>query len=150
MRSIRSTPKVTIDLTEDNSTDAVKQQPVPPVAAISPITEKSTTRENARKSVEPATPLKDEETDKDEELEGEMLDSTLESDTEEEEQQETEISQENESVLSAGSTSSLSAVESSPEPSRSAPSTPASVSGQLSVTALFMFVIYPEVMFNAQ
>ncbi|XP_056615415.1 chromatin assembly factor 1 subunit A isoform X2 [Triplophysa dalaica] len=90
------------------------------------ITEKSTSRENARKAVEPATPLKDEETDKDEELEGEMLDSTLESDTEEEEQQETEISQENESMLSTGSTSSLSAVESSPEPSRSAPSTPAS------------------------
>ncbi|KAI7791366.1 chromatin assembly factor 1 subunit A [Triplophysa rosa] len=123
----RSTPKVTIDLTEDNSTDAVKQQPVPPVAAICPITEKSTTRENARKSVEPTTPLKDEETD--EEMEGEtlpMLDTTLESDTEEEEQQETEISRENESVLSAGSTSSLSAAESSPEPSRSAPSNPAS------------------------
>lgn len=140
---IRTTPKVTIDLTEDNSTDSVKQQPAPPVAATCPITEKTT--EDAPKSTEPTTPLTEEESDKDEEMEGEtlpMLDTTQESESEEEEQQETEISRGNESVLSAGSTSSLSVVESSPEPSKSAPSTPASVSGQLTVTVLFMSVIY--------
>lgn len=122
---IRPTPEVTIDLTDENSTDAVKQQPAPPVAATCPITEKTTTTEDAPKSTEPTTPLREEEMDKDEEMEEEtlpMLDTTQESETEEEEQQEAG----NESVLSAGSTSSLSVVESSPEPSKSAPSTPAS------------------------
>uniref|UniRef100_A0A672K679 Chromatin assembly factor 1 subunit A-like n=1 Tax=Sinocyclocheilus grahami TaxID=75366 RepID=A0A672K679_SINGR len=71
----RSGPEATIDLAED-SNDAVKQQPEPPVAATCPLSEETTKN----------------------------------------------------SVLSTSSTSSLSVVESSPEPSKSAPTTPASVS----------------------
>uniref|UniRef100_A0A672PH39 Chromatin assembly factor 1 subunit A-like n=1 Tax=Sinocyclocheilus grahami TaxID=75366 RepID=A0A672PH39_SINGR len=109
----------TIDLTED-SNDAVKQQPAPPVAATCPL-------KHATKSTEPTTPLTKKDTEKDEDALP-LLDIAQESDTEEEEQQETEVSHGNESVLSTESTSSLSVVESSPEPSRSAPSTPASTS----------------------
>ncbi|XP_051551459.1 chromatin assembly factor 1 subunit A-like [Myxocyprinus asiaticus] len=117
---IRSAPEATVDLTED-STDA----PVPPVAATCPISEETTkTAEHTPQSTGPTTPL----TEKDED-DGEILplmDTTQESDSEEEEQQEADVSQGNESVLSAESTSSLSVVESSPEPSKSAPTTPAS------------------------
>ncbi|XP_065103107.1 chromatin assembly factor 1 subunit A [Paramisgurnus dabryanus] len=144
---VDSTPAVTIDLTDDNSTDAAKHQPAPPVAATCPITEETTkTTKDAPQSTEHTKTLREEEKGSDEEMEGEtlpMLDITQESetedeeqqdteeeeqqDTEEEEQQENDVSHGNESVLSAGSTSSLSAVEvSSPEPSKSAPSTPAS------------------------
>lgn len=144
---IRSAPEVTIDLTDENSTDTVKQQPAPPVAAVCLITEKTTTTEDAPNTAEPTTPLTEEETDKDEATEDEtlpMLDTTQES--EEEEQQEGG----NESVLSGGSTSSLSVVESSPEPSKSAPSTPASVSGQISFTVLFISATYLEILFNCK
>ncbi|RXN20585.1 chromatin assembly factor 1 subunit A-like protein [Labeo rohita] len=121
---VRSGPEATIDLTED-SNEAVKQQPAPPVAATCPLSEETT--KNATESAEPTTPLTKEETEKDEDALP-MLDITQDSDTEEEEQQETEVSHGNESVLSTGSTSSLSVVESSPEPSKSAPTTPASTS----------------------
>ncbi|XP_016382474.1 chromatin assembly factor 1 subunit A-like isoform X2 [Sinocyclocheilus rhinocerous] len=138
----------TIDLTED-SNDAVKQQPAPPVAATCPLSEETTkdaehatkscaatcplseeTTKNAEhptKSTEPTTPLTKKETEKDEDALP-LLDIAQESDTEEEEQQETEVSHGNESELSTESTSSLSVVESSPEPSKSAPTTPASTS----------------------
>uniref|UniRef100_A0A673IYE2 Chromatin assembly factor 1 subunit A-like n=1 Tax=Sinocyclocheilus rhinocerous TaxID=307959 RepID=A0A673IYE2_9TELE len=109
----------TIDLTED-SNDAVKQQPAPPVAATCPL-------KHPTKSTEPTTPLTKKETEKDEDALP-LLDIAQESDTEEEEQQETEVSHGNESELSTESTSSLSVVESSPEPSKSAPTTPASTS----------------------
>ncbi|XP_026091849.1 chromatin assembly factor 1 subunit A-like [Carassius auratus] len=108
----------TIDLTED-SNDAVKQQPVPPVAATCPLSEET--------EPEPTSPLTKKETEKDEDALP-LLDIAEESDTEEEEQQETEVSHGNESVLSTESTSSLSVIESSPEPSKSAPTTPASTS----------------------
>ncbi|KAL0160168.1 hypothetical protein M9458_043893, partial [Cirrhinus mrigala] len=128
---VRSGPEATIDLTED-SNEAVKQQPAPPVAATCPLSEEMT--KSATESVEPITPLTKEETEKETEKDETekdedalpMLDITQDSDTEEEEQQETEVSHGNESVLSTGSTSSLSVVESSPEPSKSAPTTPAS------------------------
>lgn len=126
-----SVPEATIDLTED-SNEAVKSQPAPPVAATCPLSEKPTkTPEDTTKSTEPTTPLIDKETEKDEEEDEDtlpLLDITQESETDEEEQQETEVSPGNESVLSTGSTSSLSVIESSPEPSKSAPTTPASVS----------------------
>lgn len=131
--SVLSGPEATIDLTED-SNDAVKDQPAPPVAATCPLSEETTkTTEDNTKSTEPTTPLTEKEMEKDEDEEEDedalpLLDITQESETEEEEQQETEVSPENESVLSTGSTSSLSVIESSPEPSKSAPTTPASVS----------------------
>lgn len=131
--SVLSGPEATIDLTED-SNDAVKDQPAPPVAATCPLSEETTkTTEDTTKSTEPTTPLTEKEMEKDEDEEEDedafpLLDITQESETEEEEQQETEVSPENESVLSTGSTSSLSVIESSPEPSKSAPTTPASVS----------------------
>ncbi|KAL1251250.1 hypothetical protein QQF64_019046 [Cirrhinus molitorella] len=121
---VGSGPEATIDLTED-SNEAVKQQPAPPVAATCPLSKETT--KNATESAEPTTPLTNKETEKDEDALP-MLDISQESDTEEEEQQETEVSHGNESVLSTGSNSSLSVVESSPEPSKSAPSTPASTS----------------------
>ncbi|KAF4097750.1 chromatin assembly factor 1 subunit A [Onychostoma macrolepis] len=122
---VRSGPEATIDLTED-SNDAVKQQPAPPVATTCPLSEETIKNaEHATKSTEPTVPLTNKETEKDEDA----LDITRDSDTEEEEQQEeTEVSHGSESVLSTGSTSSLSVVESSPEPSKSAPTTPASAS----------------------
>ncbi|TRZ02844.1 hypothetical protein DNTS_026718 [Danionella cerebrum] len=56
------------------------------------------------------------------------------SETEEEDgQQEAEVSQKNESVLSTESASSISVTESSPEPSKSAPSTPASANASTKV-----------------
>ncbi|ROL40766.1 Chromatin assembly factor 1 subunit A [Anabarilius grahami] len=131
--SVLSGPEATIDLTED-SNDAVKDQPAPPVAATCPFSEETTkTAEDTTKSTEPTTPLTEKEMEKDEEEEEDedalpLLDVTQESETEEEEQQETEVSPGNESVLSTGSTSSLSVIESSPEPSKSAPTTPASTS----------------------
>ncbi|XP_067252324.1 chromatin assembly factor 1 subunit A isoform X1 [Chanodichthys erythropterus] len=129
--SVLSGPEATIDLTED-SNDAVKEQPAPPVAATCPLSEETTkTAEDTTKSTEPTTPLTEKELEKDEEEDEDalpLLDITQESETEEEEQQETEASPENESVLSTGSTSSLSVIESSPEPSKSAPTTPASTS----------------------
>ncbi|XDV22298.1 hypothetical protein PO909_027222 [Leuciscus waleckii] len=127
----RSVPEATIDLTED-SNEAVKSQPAPPVAATCPPSDKPTkTAEDTTKSTEPTTPLTDKETEKDEEEDEDtlpLLDITQESETDEEEQQETEVSPGNESVLSTGSNSSLSVTESSPEPSKSAPTTPASTS----------------------
>lgn len=129
--SVLSGPEASIDLTED-SNDAVKDQPAPPVAATCPLSEETTrTAEDITKSTEPTTSLTEKETEKDEEEDEDalpLLDITQESETEEEEQQETEVSPGNESVLSTGSTSSLSVIESSPEPSKSAPTTPASVS----------------------
>ncbi|XP_073688829.1 chromatin assembly factor 1 subunit A-like [Garra rufa] len=123
---VRSGPEATIDLTED-SNEAVIQQPEPPVAATCPLSEETTKNaEHETESAEPTTPLTEKETEKDEDVS--MLDITQESDSEEEEQQENEVSHGNESVLSTESTSSLSVVESSPEPSKSAPSTPASTS----------------------
>uniref|UniRef100_A0A9J7XM32 Chromatin assembly factor 1, subunit A (p150) n=2 Tax=Cyprinus carpio TaxID=7962 RepID=A0A9J7XM32_CYPCA len=124
---VRSGPEATIDLTED-SNDAVRQQPAPPVATTCPLSEETTKNaEHATKATEPTVPLTNKETEEDEDALP-LLDITQDSDTEEEEQQETEVSHGNESVLSTGSTSSLSVVESSPEPSKSAPTTPASVS----------------------
>uniref|UniRef100_A0A673MMP7 Chromatin assembly factor 1 subunit A-like n=1 Tax=Sinocyclocheilus rhinocerous TaxID=307959 RepID=A0A673MMP7_9TELE len=124
---VPSGPEATNDLGED-SNDAVKQQPAPPVAATCPLSEETTKNaDHATKSTEPTMPLTNKETEKDEDALP-LLDITQDSDTEEEEQQETEVSHGNESVLSTGSTSSLSVVESSPEPSKSAPTTPASVS----------------------
>uniref|UniRef100_A0A8C2A4I6 Chromatin assembly factor 1, subunit A (p150) n=1 Tax=Cyprinus carpio TaxID=7962 RepID=A0A8C2A4I6_CYPCA len=122
---VRSGPE-TVDLTED-SNDAVKQQPGPPVAATCPLSEETTKNaEHATKSTEPTTPLTKKNTEKEEDGLP-LLDIAQESDTEEEEQQENEVSHGNESVLSTESTSSLSVIESSPEPSKSAPTTPASV-----------------------
>ncbi|XP_051980204.1 chromatin assembly factor 1 subunit A-like [Xyrauchen texanus] len=122
---ICSATEATIDFTEDsNSTDA----PAPPVAATCPSEETAKTTEDIPPSTGPTTPLKEKGTEKEVD-DGEtlsLLDTTQESDTEEEEQQEADVSQGNESVLSAGSTSSLSMEESSPEPSKSAPTTPAS------------------------
>uniref|UniRef100_A0A9J8A6V1 Chromatin assembly factor 1, subunit A (p150) n=1 Tax=Cyprinus carpio carpio TaxID=630221 RepID=A0A9J8A6V1_CYPCA len=116
----------TVDLTED-SNDAVKQQPGPPVAATCPLSEETMKNaEHATKSTEPTTPLTKKKTKKEEDGLP-LLDIAQESDTEEEEQQENEVSHGNESVLSTESTSSLSVIESSPEPSKSAPTTPASV-----------------------
>ncbi len=93
-----------------------------------PLSEETTKNaEHATESTEPTMPLINKETQKDEDALP-LLDITQDSDTEEEEQQETEVSHGNDSVLSTGSTSSLSVVESSPEPSKSAPTTPASVS----------------------
>uniref|UniRef100_A0A8C1ZRQ8 Chromatin assembly factor 1, subunit A (p150) n=1 Tax=Cyprinus carpio TaxID=7962 RepID=A0A8C1ZRQ8_CYPCA len=124
---VRSGPEATIDLTED-SNDAVRQQPAPPVATTCPLSEETTKNaEHATKATEPTVPLTNKEAEEDEDALP-LLDITQDSDTEEEEQQETEVSHGNESVLSTGSTSSLSVVESSPEPSKSAPTTPASVS----------------------
>ncbi|KTG03815.1 hypothetical protein cypCar_00017253 [Cyprinus carpio] len=123
---VRSGPEATIDLTED-SNDAVRQQPAPPVATTCPLSEETTKNaEHATKATEPTVPLTNKETEEDEDALP-LLDITQDSDTEEEEQQETEVSHGNESVLSTGSTSSLSVVESSPEPSKSAPTTPASI-----------------------
>ncbi|XP_043079060.1 chromatin assembly factor 1 subunit A [Puntigrus tetrazona] len=119
--------EATIDLTED-SNDAVKQQPAPPVATTCPLSEETTKNaEHATKPTEATVPSTNTETEKDEDALP-LLDITQDSDTEEEEQQDTEVSHGNESVLSTGSTSSLSVVESSPEPSKSAPTTPASSS----------------------
>uniref|UniRef100_A0A8C1ELW2 Chromatin assembly factor 1, subunit A (p150) n=1 Tax=Cyprinus carpio carpio TaxID=630221 RepID=A0A8C1ELW2_CYPCA len=116
----------TVDLTED-SNDAVKQQPGPPVAATCPLSEETMKNaEHATKSTEPTTPLTKKKTKKEEDGLP-LLDIAQESDTEEEEQQENEVSHGNESVLSTESTSSLSVIESSPEPSKSAPTTPASI-----------------------
>ncbi len=123
---VHSGPEATINLTED-SNDAVKPQPAPPVAITCPLSEETT--KNAEHATEPTVPLTNKETQKDEDALL-LLDITQDSDTEEEEQQETEVSHGNDSVLSTGSTSSLSGVESSPEPSKSAPTTPASVSRQ--------------------
>ncbi|XP_016356120.1 chromatin assembly factor 1 subunit A-like [Sinocyclocheilus anshuiensis] len=106
----------TIDLTED-SNDAVKQQPAPPIAATCPLSEETTkdaehatkscaatcplseetskNAEHATKSTEPTTPLTKKETEKDEDALP-LLDISQESDTEEEEQQETEDTEEEE------------------------------------------------------
>ncbi|XP_042605855.1 chromatin assembly factor 1 subunit A isoform X2 [Cyprinus carpio] len=123
---VRSGPEATIDLTED-SNDAVRQQPAPPVATTCPLSEETMKNaEHATKSTEPTTPLTKKKTKKEEDGLP-LLDIAQESDTEEEEQQENEVSHGNESVLSTESTSSLSVIESSPEPSKSAPTTPASI-----------------------
>lgn len=132
---LRSAPEATIDLTED-SNDSAKQQPAPPIAATCPLSEEKTkTSEGTTESTEPTIPLTEEETEKDEAEDVDalpLLDITQDSDTEEEEeeeeQQEAEVSHGNESVLSTGSTSSASVIASSPEPSKSAPTTPASTS----------------------
>lgn len=130
---LRSAPEATIDLTED-SNDSAKQQPAPPIAATCPLSEEKT--KTSEGTTEPTIPLTEEETEKDEAEDVDvlpLLDITQDSDTEEEEeeeeeQQEAEVSHGNESVLSTGSTSSASVIASSPEPSKSAPTTPASTS----------------------
>ncbi|XP_036442273.1 chromatin assembly factor 1 subunit A [Colossoma macropomum] len=135
-----STSVVTIDLTEDsNSTDAVKQQPSAPVDALCPITvDAAQNTQNALQTKEPETALADsrssEENMETNEAEDSVvlpeMDLTLESEAENEhekkQQEEAEVSK-NESLLSPVSTSSVSLVESSPEPSKSTPTTPASV-----------------------
>lgn len=147
--SVLSGPEATIDLTED-SNDAVKDQPAPPVAATCPLSEETTKNaEDTTKSTEPTTPLTEKEMEKDEDEDEDalpLLDITQESETEEEEQQEeTEVSPGNESVLSAGSSSSLSVIESSPEPSKSAPTTPASVSRHESIFIFGSMSFFAEI-----
>ncbi|TSK53654.1 Chromatin assembly factor 1 subunit A [Bagarius yarrelli] len=136
---ISSVSPAVIDLTEDSNS-------APPVDASCPPTDKAADNtQNATEAKEPeasspvvvpqsheaAVSPSHEETMETDEAEDSVnlpqLDSTLESDTDTEQnqrQQETEESQENESLLS---NSSVSLVESSPEPSKSRPTTPASV-----------------------
>ncbi|KAM9460916.1 chromatin assembly factor 1 subunit A isoform 2-T2 [Clarias gariepinus] len=134
---VSSASAVVIDLTEDSDSTDVKRQPSAPVDALCPPTgEAVKNTQNVAETKEPeaafAVPLLSEETMETDEAEDSValpqLDSTLESETETEEdqkqQEETEESQENESLLS---TSSVSLVESSPEPSKSTPTTPATV-----------------------
>lgn len=131
-----SSASAVIDLTEDSNSTDVKTQPSAPADASCPPTDeaaKSTqdVTETKEPEVASAVPLSPEETMETDEAEDSaalpQLDSTLESDTDTEQkhQQETEESQENESLLS---TSSVSLVESSPEPNKSTPTSPASVS----------------------
>lgn len=144
MRRTKSSPvssaSAVIDLTEDLNSIDVKTQPSTPVDALCPSTGNAAKNtQNVSETKEPeavsAVPLSSEETMESDETEDSValpqLDSTLESETETEQnqnqQQETEENQENESLLS---TSSVSLVESSPEPSKSAPATPATVSRQ--------------------
>lgn len=137
---VTSASGVVIDLTEDSNSTDVKTQPSAPVDALCASTgEAAKSTQNVTETKEPeaasAVPLSSEEAMETDEAEDSaalsQLDSTLESETETEEnqkqQEETEESQENESLLS---TSSVSLVESSPEPSKSTPTTPASVSRQ--------------------
>ncbi|XP_072516436.1 chromatin assembly factor 1 subunit A [Salminus brasiliensis] len=133
---VSCTTSVTIDLTEDsNSIDAVREQPSAPVDALCPLTGSAAPSiQNAVQEKEPETdpavPQSSDDNMETDEAEDSVtlpqMDLTLDSETEHEKQQETEVSQ-NESLLSPVSTSSVSLVESSPEPSKSTPTTPASV-----------------------
>ncbi|KAK1805947.1 hypothetical protein P4O66_013002, partial [Electrophorus voltai] len=124
-----------IDLTEDsNSTDAAKQPPALGDASC-PL------MGDATKSTQAAAQAKEVETSpiilSPSEVSKEMakaedsiallqMDNTLDSEPETEQQQETDMSQENGSLVSPMSTSSASLVESSPEPVKSTPTTPVS------------------------
>ncbi|MCJ8737746.1 hypothetical protein PDJAM_G00027730 [Pangasius djambal] len=133
---VSSASAVVIDLTEDSNSTDVKSQPSAPVDAEA-TDEAAKNTQNVTETKEPeaasAVPLSSDETMETDEAEDSValpqMDSTLESETEtgqnQKQQQETEEGQENESLLS---TSSVSLVESSPEPSKSTPTTPASVS----------------------
>lgn len=133
-----SSSAVVIDLTEDSNSTDVKMQPAAPVDSFCPSADEAAKNTpNVPETKEPETasavPRSSEETMETDEAEDSValsqLDSTLESEseTDQKQQQETEESQENESLLS---TSSVSLVESSPEPSKHTPTTPASVSTQ--------------------
>ncbi|KAI5101043.1 chromatin assembly factor 1 subunit A [Silurus meridionalis] len=124
---------VVVDLTEDSNSADVRTQTSAPVDALCYTDAKNTQNVTERKGAEAvsAVPLPSEETMETDEAEDSVsqphLDSTLESEpeTEQDENQpdETEDSQENKSVLSE---SSVSLIESSPEPNKGTPTSPAS------------------------
>ncbi|KAI4888672.1 hypothetical protein NFI96_016827 [Prochilodus magdalenae] len=134
---LASSSSAVIDLTEDsNSTDPVKEKSS--VDALCPVTGNAAQdTQNALQTKEsetaPAVPQLSEENMETNEAEdstvlSEMnltLESEAENEDDEKKQQETEVSQ-NESLQSPMSTSSVSIGESSPEPSKNTPTTPAS------------------------
>lgn len=137
-----SSASAVIDLTEDSNSTDVKIPLSAPVDALCPSTgEAAKNTQNVTETEEPevasAVPLSSEETMETDEAEDSVafsqLDSTVESETDTEQiavtkqSQDTEENQENESLLS---TSSVSLVESSPEPSKCTSTTSPSVSTQ--------------------
>ncbi|XP_049321812.1 chromatin assembly factor 1 subunit A [Astyanax mexicanus] len=139
---VSSSSSLMIDLTEEsNSTDALREQPSAPVDASYPVTgnSKSSIQDAVQEpipetaSAVPQSPEEVEEEDDEENMETDeaedsvtlpQMDLTMESETEQEEQEEGEVSQ-NDTMQSPVSASSVS-LESSPEPNKSTPVTPAS------------------------
>ncbi|XP_066504503.1 chromatin assembly factor 1 subunit A isoform X2 [Hoplias malabaricus] len=134
--SVSATSADIIDLTEDsNSTDVVKVKPSAPLKASCLLS--SGAAQNGQDAIETKDPetasavtqSTEENKGTNEEEDTSEMDNTLELEPESEnqkEEQEAEISQ-NESQLSPESTSSISLIESSPEPSKITQTTPVSV-----------------------
>ncbi|XP_062869288.1 chromatin assembly factor 1 subunit A isoform X2 [Trichomycterus rosablanca] len=129
-----SASSAVIDLTEDsNSNDVTKTQPCAPVKALHPSNDKAANEtQNVAQTKEPelaaaVSQLSEENMVVDEAEDSaalSQLDSTIESEIETEQDQKAEESQCDESLQSPVSSSSNSLIESSPEPSKSTPTTP--------------------------